>query len=265
MVIGLILDREKFIANIQDKEQVENARRLLDKIEIVLHRHMVQCTDFLDPYERRVATSILNQFMDIDYRELGGIEEAERKIIAIYPHYHILSKEDVDLNYVEISNYTNSFTHRDFLGSILGLGIKREKIGDVFVHKDSTQVVVKSEISDFILLNLNKVGRENVEVKEISAENLCPMEIKYVEKTIDAPSLRLDGVVSNVLNLSRSKGQSLINNKCVKVNWEKINKGHREVNEGDIISVKGYGRFIVFSFLGKTRKDRFKISIRLLK
>ena len=88
MVILLRLNKERYIAHIEDMDQIMNMRRILDKIQIVLNRHIVQSTDFMDPYERRLSRSILNQFSEISYKEIGGFKEAERKIMLIYPDYY---------------------------------------------------------------------------------------------------------------------------------------------------------------------------------
>lgn len=260
-----MIDKEKYIGNLPDKEKAITMRRLLDKIEIVLNRHILQTTDFLDPYERRLASSILNQFQDIAYSEIGGLEDAERKIIVIYPDYYILRADDLDLNYLEVHDYVGNFDHRDFLGSILSLGIIRDKIGDILIHSNYGQVVVKREISDFLLVNLHKIGRENVKVREISNHDLSPMDLEYEEKIATVSSLRLDGVLSSVLNLSRNQGQRLIQMEYVKVNWEKITRSHWEIEAGDMISVRGHGRLIVSEILGKTRKGRLRICAKLLK
>lgn len=265
MVVLLKLNRDKYIDNIQDKNQIINIRRLLDKIEIVLSKHTAQSTDFLDPYERRIAISILNQFDELSYSELGGIKTAERKTIVIYPHYYNLDDCDITIKSLMIHGYISKFTHRDFLGSILSLGINREKIGDILIHENYAQIVVKKEISDFILITLNKIGRENVRIKEIPINSLKAMDIQYKELTTTVSSLRLDAVISSSLNLSRNDSQKLIDSGSVKLNWEPIEKIHREVEEGDIVSIRGYGRFIVNLILGRSRKGRVRINIRLLK
>jgi len=265
MVILLKLNRDKYINNIHDKDQIINIRRLLDKIEIVYNRHIIQSTDFLNPYERRVFISILNQFQEINYSEFGGIEEAERKVISIYPHYYEYNKYDSGINALMIYDYIGKFSHRDFLGSVLALGINREKIGDILIHENYTQIVTKEEISDFILINLKKVGKENIKIKEIPLNTLKPIEILYKEFVTTVSSLRLDAIISGALNLSRNDSQKLVNSGSVKVNWEPIEKTHHEIEEEDMISVRGYGRFVLHSILGKSKKDRFRVNIRLIK
>ncbi len=88
--------------------------------------------------------------------------------------------------------------------------------------------------------------------------------MEYREITTTASSLRLDNIISSALNLSRKESQRLIDLNFVKVNWESINRFHREIEDGDMVSVRGYGRFIV-ELLGKTRKDRYRINIKLIK
>ena len=264
-MILLKLDRDKYINHIQDKDQIINSRKLLDKIEIVYNRHIVQSTDFLDPYERRVSISILNQFQDINYREYGGIGEAERKIILIYPDYLEYSDFNIPLNFLKIYDYAGRFSHRDFLGSILALGINREKVGDILIHENHTQVIVKEEISDFILLNLHKISRENIKIVEIPENDLETVEVIFKEHVTTVSSLRLDAIISGALNVSRNDSQKLINSGLVKVNWEPIVKLHYELEAGDMVSIRGYGRFVLYRILGKSKKNRFRVNIRLIK
>ena len=88
------LDKDFYTSHIKDGEKVVKMRRILDKIEIVLNKHLIQCSDFLDPYEVYLAKSILNRFDDLKYLEYGGYDAAERRIIIIYPYY--LELEEVD-------------------------------------------------------------------------------------------------------------------------------------------------------------------------
>jgi RNA-binding protein YlmH len=160
---------------------------------------------------------------------------------------------------------TQKYSHRNFLGSILNLGINREKIGDILIHEGYVQLVVKEEILQFILINLNRVGREKVNVKEILLKDLRLGNIEYSDILITIPSLRLDALISGSWNLSRKDSQRLIESGKVKVNWEPIERASKDVLEGDVISAKGYGRFILNSVEGISKKERVRVKIRLLK
>ncbi|NMB27602.1 MAG: RNA-binding protein [Tissierellia bacterium] len=264
-MILLRLDKERYMEHIRDKDQIMNMRRVLDKIEIVLEKHIIQSTDFMDPYERKLARSILNQFTEISYRESGGFKEAERKIILIYPDYYQYDDISIPISSLVVEGYIDRLSHRDFLGGILSLGINREKIGDILIHESCVQIIVKNEIFEFVLINLKRVGKERVDVKQIPLEDLELGKIDYKDIWTTIPSLRLDALISSGLNLSRNESQRLIESRKVKVNWEPIERVFKDVKEGDMISAKGYGRFILDIIEGISRKGRIKVKLRLLK
>lgn len=240
-------------------------RRIIDKIEIVLDSHKIESTDFYNPYERKLARSILNRFLEIDYWEVGGLKDAERKAFLIYPDYYQLVESDVPIRGLMVYDYTGKYSHRDFLGSVLGLGINREKVGDILIHENYAQIVVKDEIADFILISLDKIGKEKVKVKEVSLKDITRGNVEYRDIHVTVPSLRLDAIISSSWNLSRQDSQKLIESDKVKVNWEPIGKVSKEVAKGDLVSTRGYGRFILYSIEGINRKGRIKIKIRLLR
>ncbi len=108
------LDRDELIFHITDKEQIINMRRVIDKIEIVLNTYKIESTDFYNPYERKLARSILNRFPEIDYCELGGLKESERKVFLIYPDYYQWREEDIPIRGLMIYDYVGKYSHRDF-------------------------------------------------------------------------------------------------------------------------------------------------------
>lgn len=242
-----------------------NMRRILDKIEMVLGNHSIQSTDFMDPYERKLAQSILNRFTEISYREMGGLIEAERKIILIYPDYLQWDNMDLPIVSLKIEGLVDKLSHRDFLGGILNLGINREKIGDILIHEGYANIVVKSEIGNFILMNLERIGKEIVKVRQIPLEELEQGKIEYKDILATLSSLRLDVLISGALNLSRKDSQRLVETRRVKVNWEPMERVSKDVEEGDIVSVKGYGRFTLNSIKGFSKKGKIRVEIRLLK
>lgn len=259
------LDKESYIVHIKDKEQIINMRQVLDKIEIVLKKHNNLSTDFLDPYARGLAKSILNLFTEISYKELGGIHKAERKVISIYPSYLSHEELEIPIMALEIRGISSKYSHRDFLGSLLSLGINRDKTGDIFIHENYAQIVVKNEISSFILMNLKKIGNANINIKKIQLKDLNLGKIKYKEVFVVIPSPRLDTLVGGAWNLSRNDSKKVIESGKVKVNWQPIERVFKDIKEGDLISAKGYGRFILDTVEGITRKGNIKVKLKLLK
>ncbi len=259
----MFIDKEKYTAHILDPEKTIQMRQLLDKIEIVLKEHNILNTDFFDPYEIYLSKSILNRF-DIGFYEDGGIINAERNIIQIFPDYYDISNLNKQIKCLKITGDLSKLTHKDFLGALLNLGIKRSKVGDILVYDHYCAIILKDEISDFVLLNLEKIGNKKVEIEEMNPIDLGEPSIKYKEINEYLSSLRLDIFISAAYNLSRTESSNLIKSGKVKVNWEKIHKPSTELESNDVISIRGYGRSILYSIEGITKKSKFRAIIRIL-
>ncbi len=259
----MFIDKEKYIAHIGHSDKIMLMRQLLDKIENVSLNHSIENTDFLDPYEIYLSKSILNRF-HLGYCEDGGITDAERKIIQIFPDYYDSSSIGSSIKALKVRGHISGLSHKDFLGALLNLGIKRSKVGDILLYEDYSALVVKSEISDFILLNLEKIGNKNISLEEMDLENLTTPNLKYKDMDEFIASTRLDIVISSAYNLSRIESSKLIKSGRVKVNWKEINKPSIELEKGDVISTRGYGRAILYSLEGLSKKGRIKATIRIL-
>ncbi len=258
------IDREFYTSHINDYEKIVKMNRILDKIEIVLNRHIIQNTDFLDPYETHLAQSILNSFPDISYCVSGGYKDAERNIIVLWPDYLNYSHEMEAIKSFKLTYANEELSHKDFLGSLLSLGIIREKIGDILVHKDHAYIILKKEISDFIMYNLEKIKNQRVNISQVGLDQIEVAEIKYKEIQVFVSSLRLDSLISASYNLSRKDSLNIIEAQQVKVNWELIDKPAREVKPGDIISVRRYGRLKLEGVIGYSKRGRVRCLIRIL-
>ena len=258
------INKEKYTSHIKDNDKLIDMRRVLDKIEIVINNHSLETTDFLDPYERLLAKSILNRFDEISYEENGGVNKAERKTINIYPSYYTDIEIPKNLRIIRISGNIEDLSHRDFLGAILNLGIKRAKIGDILVCKSHADVIVKNDVADFIFFNLERISNKKVSVSEIGFDLVADEEILYkeIEKTLS--SLRLDVYISSSYNLSRQESLDIIKSGKVKVNWMPMDKPFKELVEGDVIAIRGYGRSNLYAVHGLSKKGKIKATIRIL-
>ncbi|MGF7057302.1 RNA-binding protein [Brassicibacter mesophilus] len=261
----MIIDKDKYIEHIKDKEQHLTMRKILDKIEQVIRNHEIVYTDFLDPYQRKLCYSFLNRFIDVSYYEEGGLENAERKSIIMFPSY--LNKLDIENPIKSLiilgGSKFKELNHRDYLGTILGLGIKREKLGDINVHKTFGQVIVHRDLVDFIRYNLKSINTEPVKVNEIALSELIPGKEDYRDIYTTVASLRLDVIISTSCNIPRSKSTSYIEQGKVKVNWQPVISPSYLLDAGDIISLKGYGRIKLLDDLGDSKKGRTKIIVRI--
>ncbi|MDO5714950.1 MAG: YlmH/Sll1252 family protein [Tissierellia bacterium] len=255
------IDRDKLLHHIHEPEDQLKMKQIIDKIEIVLRSHGQQETDFLNPHEIEMTISILNQFDTLKYQVFGGYDEAEQKIIYIYPFY--IENPQCGLTIFKFDSL-EGIKHPDILGSLLGLGIDRRKIGDILIGKEYTYFFVKNEIANFIQFNFNQISRESVLVKAVSTIDQIPKK-RFEKKKIIASSLRLDTFIAQSYNLSRSNALDLIKREQVKVNYAKERKSSRELVEGDMVSVRKFGRIIFERIENRTKKENYVIEIKIPK
>ncbi len=215
-------------------------------------------SDFLNLYEQTVLDSLLKY----GYTLYGGYEEAERRIAVFGDENDFGYPAEIPVNIVCISPISEKFSddlkHRDFLGSILGLGIKRETLGDIIISDNKGYVFALESISQYIVDNLTKVRHTSVscEICESIPENALP---KPKEKIVIVSSLRLDVLISGVYDISRSKSSSLIEGEKVFINGKMCKSNSLNIENSSLVSVRGYGRFKYTEILGNTRKDKIRI------
>ena len=218
------MEKLKLTAHIKDIELKNKMYKVIDKANSCLKNYDIKATEFLNPFEVKNAIDILNSESDLKYKVDGGYENAERQLIYIFPYY--IEEDDVesDLRVIQIEgNFKfKAISHRDYLGALLNLGIKREKIGDILIHDNFCQVVVSEDICDFIIINLDKVSRNKVKVKEITVKDIVQSEHNFKEISFTVSSLRVDSIISGVYSLSRNDSVKLIKGERVNVDYEKI-------------------------------------------
>ena len=260
------MDKIRLTNHIKDIDLKNKMFKLIDKANTCLKNYESKSTEFMNPFEIKNAMDIINSESDLKYHSDGGYEGAERSVLSIFPFY--MEYEDIEppIKFIQIDgNFKfRNVSHKDYLGSILGLGIKREKIGDILIHDDFCQVIVSSDICDYIVMNLTKVATNTVKVKEINREDLKTSEKKYKDISFTVSSDRLDCVISGIYNISRQESLKYINAERVHLNYEKITSASKTVSSGDLISVRGKGRSEVVEIGGETRKGRTRVKARII-
>ncbi|PLR84135.1 RNA-binding protein [Bacillus canaveralius] len=224
--------------------------------------YSAKLTDFLDPREQQIVTTILGRHAELQFGLFGGSETTERQRAIFYPEYMSVVQEDFQISLFEIAYPAKFVTieHRQVLGSLMSLGLKRGKFGDILVDQDRVQFFAAKEIADYVRNQLQSVGKAAVRIEEIPLEHALSVAEAWSELSATISSLRLDTVIAGLYNLSRQKAQLLIQQGIVKVNWSTIESTSFECGAGDIISIKGYGRCKLISIEGKTKKDKWKIT-----
>ena len=231
--------------------------KVLDKIKIFEKKQEITHTNFLDPAEQ---IEIQNVIRKVPHTLVGGYIEAERKVLVI----GLVEEETKPYDFLKVIRIeaNKNLSHRDILGSLLGLGIKREMIGDILINANLADIIVLKEISSYVLQNLNKIGKEKVKAYEHKLEELLQIENTKKEIKTTVASLRVDAIVSCGIGVSREISSKLIQTQKVKLNHKLLENASKKISEGDILSIRGYGRLELVSILGETRKDRIRIILK---
>jgi len=262
-----MLEKELILKKLSKIEDKLLMSKMLDKALKSLTSRSVTHSDFLDPYQRRLIEKTLSGCSDFDCIFDGGYTGAERVIAVFRPNFMSIEEDGIERGvFFRLLNIKpragDNLSHRDYLGSLMGLGIKREKIGDIIVYTDWCAVVVLKDIADYIKYNLVKIGNTRVDVDVKSIHELQVPEPKVKEISTTVASLRLDCISSAGFGISRSKIAELIRVGKLNLNWETADSPARHIKEGDTISVRGKGRIVLESIKGRTRKDRISVSIK---
>lgn len=216
-------------------------------------------TKFLSPLE---AAIIMNRFPknELKLKLFGGYDDAERQICAFYTYDEDLSFP-LSILKIKLKAKNISPSHRDYLGSLLSMGIKREVIGDIVVEKDGCYLFCLEEIAPYITDGLLKVGTAGVTIEKASLTDEIAIKREYQMLSSTVSSLRSDAVIASALNLARSKACELIQRGLVTHNYEQLKSVSSPIKNGDVLSVRGYGKFKILTSGNLTKKGRIHIDI----
>ena len=231
-------------------------------------------SEFLSPRLCHYGEMYL-QRRGMDYAAFGGYEDAERKKIYVLPEYMAeeeerpLSDRLSDFGYsigisavrIDGSGYRR-LSHRDFLGSLLGLGIERSVLGDLITLDDagnSAVVFCETPLVSFLLSECTKVANDKVKIRECKLLDLTLPPRRFIPICDTVASPRLDCTVAALCNLSREKARELVCGGMVEMNFESEERPDRTVTESALISVRGYGRYRVLKLSDLTKKGRIRL------
>ncbi len=265
------MNRQEILDKYANEEDRILASKLLDKVDFVSKRNTVENTDFLDMRQRQLLEKLLAEIKFKNYKAFGGYKTAERTAIILFPNKleDILKDDLFDYNsifsVIKISlpnELKGLYSHRNYLGAIIKIGIKREKVGDIITSKDGAEIIVLKENEKYILNGLKELTRfSKAEFEVIKLESLEVEEPKLQKINIIIPSMRIDSIVSEIIRTSRSKATEIIKEERVFINHELITKGSKEVKSNDIITVRGKGRFKIGEILNNTKKGNLVLKV----
>lgn len=261
---GNNMDKQQLLKDYKKQEDKICLSQVLDKIEFSKERDKIEYTDFLDMYQVSLVENFLKKMKFENYELYGGYEEAERRILVIYPEKY--DQKMLEKNYNKMVKVVRillseedkgKYSHRNYLGGIIKLGLKREKVGDIIVFEEGADIITLEDFSTILkdqLPSLTRFENSNVTVQEI--QDLRKKEIKVEQVKIIVPSLRLDNFVSDLARTSRSKATQIIEQERVFINGQNEMKSSKQVKLNDIITIRGKGRFMIKELAGTTRSGR---------
>lgn len=246
---------------VEDKSVKANIKKAISLLEKSFYTRKEVSSFFLNPFE----ISVLNDIAKINNIEIVFLscnESSERQIFVTNPY----SNEINTRNYISVLEFKkNNIKHPDVLGALLNLGLERNDIGDIYVGDEICEFVVLNKDKDFVKFNLSKIKNERVNI-DLKKDNILNLpKIDYIENRGFVSSLRLDNIVSEFINLSRSKAKILIQRRLVKVNYQIIDNPSKIIDEDSLISIRKEGRFIFDKVIGKSKKDNYHIEYRKYK
>lgn len=237
---------------IQDRDTKKTIKEILYKAGIYLKTDKSFYTDFLSPTELKYAADLLNN-MSIEYTTIETGIDTERNILSVRED----NNDIVAVFFIEPINQT--IEHRDVLGALLSLGIKRCKIGDIVFNNDRVEFAVLKEVENDVTVGLISIKNSSVQPKLKDIPFLHEPSFEINLKSGSISSLRLDALIALMLNFSRNKAQRFIKSGKVKLNHEINESVDAKIEERDVVSVSGIGRFVLDSIGGSSKKGRIYI------
>lgn len=241
--------------------------------ESEMHREMARFSDLIRGAERG-RHAVFSEFLTPDAQTrlialarregletglFGGGEDAERAVVGIWQEGCEPDCSPIRIVRITWDGRYAAPQHRDVLGACLGLGLERETLGDIRLEGSSAYVAALPAIAGYLEQHLDSVGSASVRSSEYDGE--MPAAEQGARAVVNVPSLRLDAVLAQTLRLARAKAQTLIRGGAVNRNWAEETRPDVELAEGDVISVRGYGRVKVHAVQGESRKGRLFIEV----
>lgn len=238
--------------------------KILDKIEISKKQNRITNSYFLNEFEINSVQKQLQKDKEKQYFFFGGYEEAVRQVLIAYPDKlekdMVVESIDDIINSIKIeipNEIKGQLKHKDYLGTLMSFGLERERIGDIIVYDNRAYIIVLKENAEYIKNSLKmerKFKKAKIEIVNLSKIETKPIE--YDSINISVNSLRLDNIISEILKTSRKIATEYLESEKVSINYVVETKNHKSIKEKDLLVIRGQGKYIIESFLGKNKKRK---------
>lgn len=254
--------------------------KLNDKIKSCKVNNKIVHSEFLNIYKRDLMQKELNRLKEKNYLFFGGFKDAEYKLLILYPEkfrdefnlyidnkktYIIQKSINNIIKAIRIKlpkELVNKYEHRDYLSAIMKIGLVRERIGDIIVHNDCAYIIVLNENVEYLQKSLKELIRfRKAEVNVIDIDKIELNQIKFEDIKISISSNRLDNFISEICKISRSQAGEKLQAERVLINSKVETKSSKSVKEGDILVIRGKGKFRINEFIGTNKKGKIIVNI----
>lgn len=246
-------------------EETKLAKRIKELADRSFNNGIYTFTDFLGLAEQNVFYTVLPGLSCSGYELFGGSEDAERRVIRFGSPDELMYEAEFPICCIKVKplmkKFADELSHRDVLGAVMNLGIERSTIGDISVKEDALYIMCLEKIAGYICENLSRIKRTSVsaEVVEELPEELKP---DFAEAVLYCHSLRADGIIAKLFNISRNESSALFEKAMVYINGKTFTKSGVPLKEGDSVSVRGYGKFIYEGECCVTKKGNYRVTIK---
>lgn len=264
----MITDEDEILINLSE-----------DKIRLCDDNCMLTNTRFLDIRQQSLLYSRFARDKRCCRVLFGGYKQAERQMMFFIPDFmEIKNYDDLYSLFADESElcplaavrlkkdrFSDSLSHRDYLGALMGLGIKRETLGDIIITDDGCDIVCETNIAKYICENLTGAGRATAQTDIIPFSEIREPKESFETEFHTVASLRLDAVTAQAFRLSRTKAVEAINKGLVYINGIQTLKCDAKTDENDKIVLRGKGKIILSEILGESQKGRIRVNIKIFK
>lgn len=246
-----------------NEEQILKGR-LMDLAKRSYQQNIYTYSNFLTPTQLTLLDDIRSEISYIHYECFGGNMLCERQIVGFGSEEDFGYAGHFPIAVICVSplleKFSDALNHRDFLGALMHLGIERDTLGDIFIKEKTAYIFCLEQIADYICQELTKVKHTNVKCQRTGMD-IPALQPTLIDEEFPVVSLRLDGILASLLKCSRSEALALFEEKKVTLNGRVTGRNSILLKEGDIFSVRGYGKFIFAGTGGNTRKGKIYIHI----
>ena len=229
--------------------------RAYDTLTLAQRRNIPRFFGFLNEHESRYLREHLPKSADVSF--YGGYEGATRLMMGA-----CADRDSFPITALEFTYKREiDLRHRDFLGALMALSIRRDTVGDILTGTGRTVIFVRDEIAPFLMNEVDRIGRVGVKIGYADVSEL-PVPDDHDELMFTLSSLRLDAFVAAAAHLSREKASKLIKSELVTVDHVTVTEVSALLKEGMTVTIRKYGKFVLTALPGQSRKGKLKAAVR---